>query len=252
MKAMVTESPDMDSIFSDLTSSPFLLKGVDVNRIVLDHLMKLNLSKKTSMNKAMPRIDDFSVSQSSYDCYRKIFFEMQYPRTSNENSLGRFAVGDIIDEIMKNAFMSMGGSPGSFCRKEYLERFSIRGEPDIEFPDIIIEVKSVSPFAWKYVAGGKDRVGNIIIGEPKIQHVRQLNTYLDIKGLEDGLILYVNKDDLKLKPFKIKHSEGLMMQTVGRCATVHSAIWNGKVPDGYKGSKECAYCNHTDLCKRYL
>ncbi len=252
MKVTLSESPDFAELIDKIQSESFFIKGVDINTIVLEHLKKLNLAKKTSKNKMSPRTDKFSVSQASYDCYRKIYLEMQFPRQAHESKLGTFTVGDIIDSIMKNAFESVGAVGGVECGKDYFDdKLRIQGESDIDFSDLIIEVKSVSPFAWKYIAGGKDyKTGNIITGEPKIQHVRQLNTYMDIKGVRDGVVIYVNKDNFLLKPYPIKYSPDLMIQTVGRCATVFNSILEKRVPIKVKGD-ECSYCNHKDLCRSY-
>lgn len=232
----------------------YTINGLSINTIVMEHLKKLNLAKSTSKNKSEPRTDKFSVSQSSYDCYRKIYFEMQFPRQANEDSLGRFAMGDIIDNIMKDVFESIGAKTGyeCSCGKDYFDgKFRIQGESDADFSDLIVEVKSVSPFAWKYVADGKDyKTGNAIIGKSKIQHVRQLNTYMDIKGVKDGVLIYVNKDNFQLKTYPITHDRILMSQTVGRCTIVYNAIIEKRVPDKVKG-KECLYCNYTDLCRGY-
>lgn len=251
VKVIPIESIDITSFLEKIQPSSFLVKGVNIDTIVIDHLKKLNFSKKTSKNKMLPRTDRFSVSQSSYDCYRKIYFEMQYPRQANDTIIGRFTIGDIIDSIMKEAFESVGGVGGVSCTKSYFnDKFILQGESDVDFDNLVIEVKSVSPFAWVYIVGGKDRIGNIISGCPKIQHIRQLNSYLDIKGIKDGVIVYVNKDNFQLKSYSIKHSPDLMMQTVGRCATVFRAINEGRVPEKVKG-KECSYCGYKDLCSIY-
>lgn len=252
MKVTPSESPDFTELIDKIQSESFFIKGLDINTIVLEHLKKLNLAKSTSKNKSEPRTDKFSVSQSSYDCYRKLYFEMQFPRQANDDSIGRFTMGDIIDSIMKGAFESVGAVGGVGCGKDYFDnKFRIQGQSDVDFSDLIIEVKSVSPFAWKFVAGGKDyKTGAAIIGQPKIQHVRQLNTYMDIKGVKDGVVIYVNKDNFQLKPYPIKYSSDLMMQTVGRCATVFRSIAEKRVPIKVKGD-ECNFCNHRDLCSAY-
>ena len=267
MKIIPTESSDiaemtqyMGSLSDEIKElekqlqSGYTINGLSINSIIIEYLKKLNLAKSTSKNKMLPRTDKFSVSQSSYDCYRKLYLEMRFPRTTiDNNSLGRFAIGDCIDDIMKEAFKSIGAVTGRDCGcgKDYFDgAFRIQGESDVDFSDLVVEVKSVSPFAWKYVAGGKDKIGNVIVGEPKIQHVRQLNTYLDIKGIEDGVLVYVSKDNFQLKTYPVKHSHSLMTATVGRCAIVYRAIMEKKVPDKIKGD-ECSLCGHKDVCKGY-
>jgi len=253
MKVTPNESPDFTELIDKIQSESFFIKGLDINTVVLEHLKKLNLAKSTSKNKSEPRTDKFSVSQSSYDCYRKIYLEMQYPRQANDDSIGRFTMGDIVDNIMKGVFESIGATTGRACGcgKDYLNgKFRIQGESDADFSDLVVEVKSVSAFAWKFIVGGKDKIGNVIIGKPKISHERQLNSYLDIKGIENGVLVYVNKDSFQLKTYLVKHSKILMSQTVGRCATVYNAIIEKRVPMKVKGD-ECNFCNHKDLCRGY-
>ena len=253
MKVTPSESPDFTELIDKIQSESFFIKGLDINTVVLEHLKKLNLAKSTSINKMQPRTNKFSVSQSSYDCYRKIYLEMQYPRQANDDSIGRFTMGDIIDDIMKGALGEIGAKTGHECEccKDYFNgMFRIQGESDADFSDLVVEVKSVSPFAWVYIVGGRDRTGNIITGKPKLSHERQLNSYLDIKGIKDGVLVYVNKDSFQLKTYPVKHSSILMSQTVGRCATVYNAIVEKRVPIKVKGD-ECSFCNHKDLCRGY-
>lgn len=200
------------------------------------------------------RTDVFSASQSSYDCYRKIFFEMTYPRTANEDSLGRFAMGDVVHDIIQGAFVEAKHDIELGQLKNYsvegVYDFSIKGHCDIKWNDTVIEVKSVSPFAWKYVvSGGTDRFGRIIVPKPKVTHIRQLNTYMDVFRLKKGIILYVNKDDLSNFSYPFNFDEYQLAQTVGRCVSVYNAIIDKRVPDKQK-SDECTQCNHRDLCKK--
>ncbi len=226
------------------------IKGVNIDSLILSHLKELNASKFSSKNKMEKRTNKFSVSQSSYDCYRKIFFEMTEPRISDVSKLGTFTVGDIIHGIIQDAFVKNGAIVEVGCGKDYFDgKLRIQGNADIKFNNCVVEIKSVSPFAWKYVAGGFDKDHNIIKPAPKIQHVRQANIYMDALGVEEGLILYINKDNLQICPFSVFPDNIIIQSSVGRCVTVMRAIEEGRVPPKVK-SEECTYCNHTDLCKK--
>lgn len=243
MKVIVGSKIDYESEFSIL--------GKDINDILVEHLKDLNLAKPTSRNKMQKRTSVFSVSQCSYDCYRKIYFDMVEPVGADESSIGRFTMGDLIDELLKQALKKHGARVDVGCGKNYFnDEIRIQGNNDAEFSDLIVEVKSVSPFAWKYIVGGKDKLGNVIVGQPKIQHVRQLNTYMDARNIRKGVILYVNKDDLKTKPYFFDYDESLMVQTVGRCVTVWRSILSDTVPSKIRGS-ECSFCGHKESCKKY-
>lgn len=242
----VTESKQFKSEVSGIN----LIRGIDIDKLILEHLKEMNLAKPTSKSKREKRTNNFSVSQVSYDCYRMIYFSMVEPRQADEDKIGTFTIGDIIDEILKGAFKKAGAVADIGCGKEYIDGLiKIGGTPDIEFNDLIIEVKSVSPFAWKYIVGGKIKE-QVIVGKPKIQHVRQLNSYMDMRGVKEGVLLYVNKDNFKTKIYPIRHDSTLMIGTVGRCVTVFNCIKENRVPEKVKGD-ECAWCNYLDLCKRY-
>lgn len=226
-----------------------------INKVVSSHVLELNRQKFNTKNKMNKRVNVFSVSQSSYDCYRKIFFEMTEPREASVDKVGTFTVGDFIHNIYQDAFKKAGARTEVGGGKDYFDtRIRVQGFCDVVLNGKAGEIKSVSPFAWKYVAGGRDKFGNVIQASPKISHVRQLNMYLDLLGLKEGFILYVNKDiicgcDGKATcMYKITKDEPQIQQTVGRCVTVYNSIISNKVPDKVKGD-ECSYCNYKDRCK---
>lgn len=227
------------------------LKDLDIDNVVLNHLKQLNCDKGTAKHKAIKKINEFSASQSSYNCMRLIFYNMTCPRvTSHPDAIGTFAGGDVVHDIIEDAFIKVGGKAKIRYNKEYLGgKIILSGEPDITFDDATIEVKSVSVFAWKYVDGGKDfKSGEVIVGTPKPSHIVQLNTYLDLLSHNYGILLYVNKENYKIKPFIVKRNEVLLTQTVGKCVMVHNRILDGILPEKVKGT-ECSWCSYSDLCK---
>ncbi len=226
--------------------------SLNLNDVVFNRLKEMNAAKRTAIHKSVKKTNEFSASQSSYGCLRMIFYNMTTPRTSsNPEAIGTYAIGDIVHDILESSFVGVGGKAGTRLTKGYLnDLIYISGESDILLDDAVIEVKSVSVFAWKYVDGGKDfRTGETLIGAPKQSHINQLNTYLDLYDKEKGIILYVNKENFKLRPFYIKRDKSVMLQTVGKCIMVYNRIQSNELPDKEKGN-ECAWCNYTDLCKK--
>lgn len=221
-------------------SADFL--GVD--NIVLSHLKKAGLMKSTSKSKMQPRTNKFSVSQVSYDCMRMIYFGMLYPRQAADDKVGTYTIGDIVHNIVQEAFEEKGAKTEVGCGKSYYDNnIRIQGSADIKYNNYAIEVKSVSPFAWKYIVGNKE-----IIGKPKIQHVRQINTYIDLLELDYGVILYVNKDNFNMKSYLVKKDAEMMDYTVEKCITVWESITNNILPGNSEGN-ECSRCAYKDLCK---
>lgn len=207
-----------------------------------------------SKNKLNRELNTFSVSQSSYDCYLKQYYDILSPIVDN-SKLGLFTIGDKIHDLIQSSFISSFGKnivTEVTCSKEYSfpnEVINIIGHADIIWNSKVIEVKSVSPFAWKYyVTGGRDKSGNTFTGKSKISHIRQLNMYMELLNLSEGIILYINKDTLEAYPYLFKIDNFQTQQTIGRCLIVYRSILSGKLPPKVKGD-ECSYCMHKQKCK---
>lgn len=237
---------------------------LELREVIVGSLRELNESKKSSNKKREKRVDRFSPSQIAYECHRRIYFDMIYPRTADDASLGTFVLGDAIHSVIQSILESRGAVSNVSCGKSYEQNGSslyINGEcdsliekdcgieiNDIVLSDLVTEIKTVSPFAWKYIVGGVSK-GEAIIGSPKKSHVNQLNTYLDLLDKDEGLLLYVNKDNLSIYSYHVRRDNSIMEQTLSRCFAVRDLIVSKTVPAKHK-SNECSYCNHKDLCKK--
>ena len=92
----------------------------------------------------------------------------------------------------------------------------------------IVELKSIN-------AKGFD----LLIDSPKPDHVIQLQIYLNIIGLDNGIVVYENKNDQELKAFKVQKSIECWEAVLERCIRIQSMTLKD-VPTMCTGAFYCA------------
>lgn len=118
-----------------------------------------------------------------------------------------------------------------------------RDELVYEGPDndvIIVELKSISDSGFKYI----ERTG------PKQAHVMQLMLYMHITGIKQGLILYENKNDQRMKEFFIGYDPEMAEKIMNKIRLANKHVDEGTLPEKefQRTDFECMYCEYKDLC----
>ena len=94
--------------------------------------------------------------------------------------------------------------------------------------DMLLELKSINNNGFGKLNG------------PKSEHLIQLQLYLNILDVTEGIVLYENKDNQKLKEFHIKKDKNIWVDILNRC----NKIINMKsVPKPPSVSVHSQYCN---------
>ena len=145
-----------------------------------------------------------------------------------------FDVGGALENRMEKYFTKAGiwlASEQSL-RNEYPP---VRGRYDFllrheEHERIILELKSINEKGFK-----------LLKAEPKPEHTIQLQIYLNINeiGVELGIVLYENKNDQKLKAFKVAKSVEIWDNIKTRCIKIQNMKSN-EVPRNCSGEFYCA------------
>jgi hypothetical protein len=76
---------------------------------------------------------------------------------------------------------------------------------------ILLELKSIN-----------DRGFTELIEAPKHEHLIQLQIYLNLAGVDNGVVLYENKNDQALKAFKVTKSLDTWNSILERCMRIQS------------------------------
>ncbi|MEM5802412.1 MAG: PD-(D/E)XK nuclease family protein [Candidatus Aenigmatarchaeota archaeon] len=184
---------------------------------------------------------------------RKVWYSYKHPLEIDPNRLKVFEIGDILHKFMMEVFKSEKNiNTIKFLETEIpfkmnFENFVISGRLDDVViakendKKIIIEIKTV-----------KD-VRNAV--KPNKNHIMQLQLYMHATGIHDGVILYVDRTNLKTKAFEISYDEEHSLDILNRFKTLHKLLVNDVLPiDEFKQSKDtiwmCNMCEYRSKCDR--
>ena len=82
-----------------------------------------------------------------------------------------------------------------------------------EYGRVILELKSIN-----------DRGFTALIDSPKPEHLIQLQIYLNLAEVENGVVLYENKNDQALKAFKVTKNIATWNAILERCIRIQNIL----------------------------
>ena len=184
-------------------------------------------------------------------CIRKTWFSYTIPKELDKDVLKIFEAGNNVHELItkilksdKNPNIDLIENEMPFEIKE--QEFRIGGRIDnlVFVKDknkkVLIEVKSCKflPF------------------EPKDPHVDQLQLYMHATGIQDGIVLYIQKDNLQTRPFSLIYDEKKALETIKRFHALHLCLKENEMPPAeaklVKGKNwMCNYCEYKKECDNY-
>lgn len=186
----------------------------------------------------------FYASEAGY-CPRKIFYSFMNKKPSTGAS-GTFKIGDLLHEFIQDV---MGKSSKISYKKVEAERtimiwtpeFNISGKIDVygikeDGSRDVYELKSRSPVYWDKFT------------KPYDTHIAQLQMYLLAERVDYGHLIYMNKNNLDLKIFKVDRDEKLINDILLKFKKVQESIDKGVPPKDKGSSWECRYCPYTEEC----
>lgn len=100
----------------------------------------------------------------------------------------------------------------------------IHGRADflLKFPNyLIIELKTINSDKFNQLR------------EPKHDHLIQIQTYLNILEIEDGIVVYENKNDQRIREFKITRDKDLWQEVIDRCKRIQKMTDIPKLTENY-------------------
>ena len=162
----------------------------------------------------------FYPSMLGNPCDRNLYlaYNGQLPEQVIEAKTVRiFDVGNSLEVRMKKYFEQTG----IFIAAEQSVKFlnpPISGRYDFllrheEYGQVILELKSINDTGFNY-----------LIEAPKSDHLIQLQIYLNLVGMEHGIVLYENKNDQKLKAFKVVQDTNLWESVLERCIRIQTML----------------------------
>lgn len=181
-------------------------------------------------------------------CLRKTWFSYKNPKAMDSETLRIFEAGNMLHEFVADVIRSEKNPEVELVKSEMpikieTEKFTISGRIDnlvlvkMNNKEVLVEVKSIKFLPKAHRA----------------EHEMQLQLYMMATGICDGIILYVQKDNLQTASFPIIYSKEKSDKIIARFDILHESLTSGEMPDAEaKNDPEkswmCDYCNWRDEC----
>ncbi len=160
-------------------------------------------------------------------CLRKVFYSYKQPKEIDLEILKIFEAGNILHEFIIDVLESEKNPHIELLEKESpfqidMNDFIISGRVDdivlvkIDNQIYLLEVKSTKSI--KYTK------------EPYEGHLMQLQLYMHAKKIHNGIILYLEKNTLQSKSFKVEYDEKQVDKIFRRFKELHQHLKEEKLP----------------------
>jgi hypothetical protein len=183
------------------------------------------------------RVGVFYPSMLGNECDRYLYlaFRGKLPQQEIASTTQRiFDTGSSLEDRMTKYFEKMNILKGREISVK-CDAPPISGRADFllvhgEHTEVVLELKSINDKGFKN-----------LYSKPKPEHALQLQIYMQLLDKAYGIVLYENKNDQKLKAFKVKRSAKEWNALVKRCKEIQDAI---SIPESCTGAVWCA-------CRKY-
>ncbi len=183
-------------------------------------------------------------------CMRKVWYSYKFPSEVEPELLKIFEVGNIMHDLVvkvlsseKNPDIMLVSAELPF--KKEVDDFLISGRIDniilvkASGKNVLIEVKST---------GAVD-----FVNEPAPHNAMQLQLYMHVMNIHDGILLYLDKKNLKSKVFRVEYSEAEAEKILNRFRALHKLLKMDAMPDPEARSSKaeiwmCRNCEHREKC----
>jgi hypothetical protein len=181
-------------------------------------------------------------------CIRKIWFSYKKPKQKDKDTLKIFEAGNRMHDFISEVIKSEKNPHVELVEKEMpfklpFDDFIISGRIDdlillkIDNKEYLVEVKST-----KYLPK-----------EPNKAHISQLQFYMHARKIENGILLYIQKDNLQTKWFDITYDKAQAEEIIERFKKLHSSLVKNEIPEaeakqGGETLWMCDYCEYKDEC----
>jgi len=183
-------------------------------------------------------------------CIRKVWYSYKFPTEVAPKLKRIFHMGNMVHDFVVDVLQSEKAPDASLKEselpfKEMIDDFVISGRIDnlivvkSSGKDVLVEVKST---------------GNIdFVREAKPENIAQLQLYMHHFKIHDGILLYVNKNDLTSKVFTVNYDEKEALGVIDRFKALNNMLKNDIVPKAEaRESKKtiwmCRFCEYRDKC----
>lgn len=183
-------------------------------------------------------------------CLRKIWYSYIYPQETGAELMKIFQLGNMMHDFVVDVLRSEKNPDVQLLKSEFPLRFDVDDFVVSGRVDNLILVKASGK---EFLVEVKSAGSVEYITEAKPHNIMQLQLYMHVTGIKSGLLLYLDKRNLKSKIYEVKYDEKEAMKIVERFRELHKHLKEKKLPlPEARGSKEnlwmCRYCEYHDRC----
>ena len=184
------------------------------------------------------------------NCLRKSWYSYKIPRDVGIELIKIFEVGNILHEFIADVLKSEKNPHVELLGKEVpfrleLDNFIVSGRID----DII----SVKVDDKIYLVEMKSTSSINATTKPNYSHILQLQLYMHFKKINDGIILYIEKNTLQSKWFHVKYDNRIAEEAIVRFDALHRYLVAEKTPEPEARKDpmmrwQCDKCQYREEC----
>ncbi|MFQ6009580.1 MAG: PD-(D/E)XK nuclease family protein [Candidatus Aenigmatarchaeota archaeon] len=185
-------------------------------------------------------------------CMRKVWYSYKDPRPIRVDLQKIFEVGNILHDFVAEVLRSEKNPEVELLKSELpfkisMNSFTISGRVDdlllvkASGRQLLVEVKSTSRIDF--------------VTEAKPENVMQLQLYMHATGVHNGVLLYIDKRNLKTKSFTIPFNEGVAAIALNRFNELHKHLTEEILPEAEaRASRKedigwmCRMCDWRERC----
>jgi CRISPR-associated exonuclease Cas4 len=182
-------------------------------------------------------------------CLRKNWYTFKIPKEVDKPLSRIFEAGNRLHEFVADVIESEKNKQVQLLEKELpimiqREGYMVAGRIDdlilvlLEGKKYLVEVKST-----KYLPN-----------EPRSEHLMQLQLYMHAMSVNNGILLYVRKDDLQTRQFEELYNEEKTSRILERFDKLHKHLVSEEIPEPEAKMVEekgwmCAFCPYAKECE---
>ena len=183
-------------------------------------------------------------------CLRKIWFTYKIPKETRPELTRIFEAGNILHGFVVDVLKSEKIPEVELLETESSLKMEIGDFAVYGRVDDIIVLKHKNE---KILVEAKSCKNIESIIEPSPAYIMQLQFYLYATGIRKGIILYIEKNNLRSKTFTYDYDEEIAMEAIERFKKLHKSLKNNILPEAEAMLDEkkkwmCEYCDYKDEC----
>lgn len=185
-------------------------------------------------------------------CLRNLYYSYKYPMKVKPRLLKIFELGNIMHDFIVKVLQSEKIPEIELVDYEIpvelkIDDFLVSGRIDdliilkTDGKKILIEVKTCKDIR--------------MVTKPQNSHMIQLQFYMHITGIKEGMLLYVDKTTMETKSFKLEYDEHWSNLIIERFKKLHEALIKDELPlpeakliDEIKWM--CNFCEYKEKCEK--